>query len=110
MRARFVLGERTLSAPRRSCYHHPSYRVCKSSMDPTLRILSVARGDTPADCVLTGGRVVNTFTGEIERADIAIADGRIAGVGERYAGVRRIDLAGAYVAPGLIDAHVHIES
>src|SRR3954452_22083834 len=74
------------------------------------RLLSVARGDAPAECVLAGGRVINTFTGEIEQADIAIVDGRIAGVGQGYAGVRRVDLRGAYVAPGLIDAHVHIES
>src|SRR3954447_6637841 len=74
------------------------------------RLLSVARGDAPADCVLAGGRVVNTFTGEIEQADIALVHGRIAGVGHGYAGERRIDLRGAYVAPGLIDAHVHIES
>jgi adenine deaminase len=74
------------------------------------RLLSVARGDAPADCVLAGGRVINTFTGEIEQADVAIAGGRIAGVGQGYEGVRRIDLRGAYVAPGLIDAHVHIES
>src|SRR5436190_10985186 len=74
------------------------------------RLLSVARGDAPADCVLAGGRVVNTFTREIEDADIALADGRIAGVGHGYSSGRRIDLGGAYVAPGLIDAHVHIES
>src|SRR5260221_410310 len=49
-------------------------------------------------------------TGEIERADIAIADGRIAGVGLGYEGLERIDLRGAYLSPGLIDAHVHIES
>src|SRR5688572_17143417 len=79
-------------------------------MDPPSRLLSVARGDVPADCVLGGGRVVNTFTGEVEEADIAIAGGMIAGIGYGYAGATRIDLRGSYVAPGLIDAHVHIES
>ncbi len=73
-------------------------------------LLSVARGDTPADLVLTGGRVVNVFTGEIENADIAIRGDRIAGVGADYNGHQRMDLAGSFVAPGLIDAHVHIES
>jgi adenine deaminase len=75
------------------------------------RLLAVARGDTPADCVLGNGRVINTFTGEIEGpTDIAIAEGRIAGIGSGYPGTQRIDLRGACVAPGLIDAHVHIES
>ena len=80
-------------------------------MDHLPRLLAVARGDAPADLVLSGAKVVNTFTGEIEQCvDVAIADGRIAGVGTGYAGTERIDLRGAYLAPGLIDAHVHIES
>ncbi len=79
-------------------------------MDAIPRLLSVARGERPADHVLRNGRIVNTFTGEIEQADIAIAEGRIAGIGTGYQGVDETDLAGAYVAPGLIDAHVHIES
>ena len=74
------------------------------------RLLSVARGDTPADLVLKRGRVLNVFTGDVETADVAVVDGTIAGVGDGYRGVEEIDLAGAYVAPGLIDAHVHIES
>jgi adenine deaminase len=79
-------------------------------MDSTSRLLSVARGDTPADCVLAGGQVINVFTGEIESADIAIADGRIAGIGSGYSGRETIDLRGAFVSPGFIDAHVHLES
>ena len=74
------------------------------------RLISVARGRAPADCVLTGGRIINVFSGDIESADIAIADGTIAGVGSGYVGIRRIDLGGSFVAPGFIDAHVHIES
>ena len=74
------------------------------------RLLPVSRGDAPADCVLTGGHIVNVYTGEIEQADIAIVDGVIAGIGNGYEGIKRIDLKGSYVAPGLIDAHVHIES
>ncbi|HEX8322582.1 MAG TPA: adenine deaminase [Tepidisphaeraceae bacterium] len=74
------------------------------------RLLSVARGDTPADLVLRHARVVNVFSGEIEAGDIAVVDGLIAGVGDGYAGREEVDLGGAYVAPGLIDAHVHIES
>ncbi len=73
-------------------------------------LLAVARGERPADLVLRNGRIVNVFSGEIEDADIAIAGGRIAGIGPGYAGHEEVDLARRYVAPGLIDAHVHIES
>src|SRR5437762_12146968 len=73
-------------------------------------LLAVARGDTPADLVLRNGRIVNVFSGEIEAGDIAIAGDRIAGVGTDYRGKEDIDLHGAFIAPGLIDAHVHIES
>src|SRR4051812_32914462 len=73
-------------------------------------LLAVARGDTPADLLLKSGRIVNVFSGEIEAADIAIVGDRIAGVGPGYHGKSHIDLDGAFVAPGLIDAHVHIES
>lgn len=73
-------------------------------------LLAVARGDEPADLLLRGGRVINVFSGAIEAADIAIVDGRIAGLGAGYSARETVDLGGAYVAPGLIDAHVHIES
>jgi adenine deaminase len=73
-------------------------------------LLAVARGEKRADRLLRNGRMVNVFSGEIEEVDIAIAGDRIAGIGSGYTAVEAVDLAGAYVAPGLIDAHVHIES
>ncbi|MCS7178115.1 MAG: adenine deaminase [Anaerolineae bacterium] len=74
------------------------------------RFLAVARGDEPAELILKNGRVINVFTGEIVEADVAIADGRIVGVGSGVQGHQEMDLGGRYVCPGLIDAHVHIES
>jgi adenine deaminase len=73
-------------------------------------ILAVARGDEPADLLLRGARLVNVLSGEVHTTDIAIAEGLIAGVGEGYKGREEIDLGGLFVAPGFIDAHVHIES
>ncbi|HKC19602.1 MAG TPA: adenine deaminase [Candidatus Dormibacteraeota bacterium] len=73
------------------------------------RRLAVARGDEPADLVLTGGKVFSVFTREWLELDVAIADGFIAGLGT-YEGRKKIDVSGAYVVPGFIDAHVHIES
>src|SRR5688572_33309498 len=74
------------------------------------QLLSVARGDTPADLVLKNASIVNVFSGEIEQADVAIFGDRIAGVGAGYRGNVEHELGGMYVAPGLIDAHVHIDS
>lgn len=73
-------------------------------------LLAVARGDQPADLLLRNCQLVNVYSGSIETTDIAIHGERIAGIGPGYQAKTVIDLAGAYVAPGLIDAHVHIES
>lgn len=73
-------------------------------------IISVARGDQPADLLLRNARLINVFSGRIEPADIAIAAARIAGLGPGYRASAELDLGGAYVAPGFIDAHVHVES
>ena len=78
-------------------------------MSDLARRLAVARGDEPADVVISGGSVLSVFTREWLRADVAIADGWIAGVGD-YRGRETIDATGRWVVPGLIDAHVHIES
>lgn len=73
------------------------------------RLIAVARGERPADLTLRGGRVANVFTGELLREDVAIAGDRIAGLG-RYAGRVVEDVTGCVIAPGLVDAHFHLES
>lgn len=73
-------------------------------------LISVARGQSPADLLLANARVVNTFSGEVEQGSIAVCGDRIAGVGDYTLGKEVIDLAGKYVAPALIDGHVHPES
>jgi len=73
-------------------------------------LISVARGKTPADLLLKNARIVNTFIGEIEQADVAIYGGRIAGVGDYGKAKEFIDLQGKFLAPGLINGHTHIES
>jgi adenine deaminase len=73
------------------------------------RRVAVARGDEPADLVVRGGTVLSVFTREWLRADVAIADGFVAGVGD-YEGHETIDATGQFVVPGFIDAHMHIES
>ena len=77
---------------------------------PTPRWMAVARGDEPADVVVAGGRVLSVFTREWLEADVAIVDGHVVGVAPGYHGAERIDASGAWVTPGLIDAHMHLES
>jgi adenine deaminase len=73
-------------------------------------LISVARGEIPADLLLKNARIVNTFIGEIEQADVAIYGDRIAGVGDYDKAKEIIDLQGGFLAPGLINGHTHIES
>jgi adenine deaminase len=73
-------------------------------------LISVARGEIPADLLLKNARIVNTFIGEIEQANVAIYGDRIAGVGDYNKAKEIIDLQGGFVAPGLINGHTHIES
>ncbi len=73
-------------------------------------IIPYALGRKPAHLLIKNARVLNVFTGEIERTNIAVFRKRIAGLGDYEDGERVIDLGGMYVVPGLIDAHLHIES
>jgi adenine deaminase len=76
-------------------------------------LLAVARGDAPAEIVLRGGQLVNVMSGEVYPAEVALYNGRIAGVSTTpgtYVGNSELDLNGEYIAPGFIDGHVHIES
>ena len=74
------------------------------------RLIAVARGDEPADLVLANARVVNVFNGEIERGNVAIAAGYVAGVGDYRSAGEVTDLGGRYLAPGFINGHTHLES
>ncbi len=73
------------------------------------QIIDAAIGRKKAEIVLKNGRFVNVFTGEISEGDIAIEGGKIVGFG-KYEGETEYDIAGKIAVPGLIDAHVHIES
>jgi adenine deaminase len=80
-------------------------------MTPALSdIIAVARGKSPADLVLANARIVNVFNGDIENGNVAVYDGKIAGIGDYDKARTVIDLDGRYLAPGLINGHTHIES
>lgn len=62
-----------------------------------------------SELVLKNANIVNVFSHEIVKADVAIQKGIIVGIGS-YDGIKNIDLNGKYITPGFIDPHVHIES
>ena len=75
------------------------------------RRIRVARGLEPGDLLLCNGQIVNVFTGQIEPGHVVMADGWIAGVGPYdWQAAERVELDGRPVVPGLIDAHMHLES
>jgi adenine deaminase len=74
------------------------------------KLISVARGETPADLLFKNARIVNTFIGETEQANVAICGDRIAGIGDYDGAKETIDLQGQFLAPGFINGHTHIES
>lgn len=82
----------------------------------TRSLVDVAMGRLPADLVIRDGQWVSVQTGEIiPHSDIAVKDGRIAYVGSDAAhtigpDTQIIEAAGRYLVPGLLDAHMHVES
>ncbi len=74
------------------------------------RRIRAARKDIPSDLVLKNAKIVNVFSGKIQEKDVAICDGVIVGLGSDYHGENERDFKGKYLAPGLIDGHLHIES
>lgn len=91
-------------------------KFCKMPLWECSRDLSaVALGTKKAETVIRNARLINVCTAEIqENMDVAIHSGRIALVGDASACIgpdtKIIDAEGQYIAPGLLDGHIHIES
>ena len=71
--------------------------------------IKVASGEGKVDLLIKNGRVVDVFSGQIEKKDVALFDGFVIGFGD-YEAREVIDVKGDFLCPGLIDGHVHIES
>src|SRR5882724_10741871 len=71
--------------------------------------LRVARGEEPAELLFKNARLVNVLSAEIHETNVAVDDGRVIGFGD-YEAKETVDIAGAYLAPSLIDGHFHVES
>ncbi len=84
----------------------------------TRSLAAVAMGQTAPDLVITGARVLSTYTERIHpRRELWIKGGRIAAVKpagafkkSKLGGAKIYDARGGILAPGLVDPHVHIES
>ena len=91
-------------------------KFCKKPLWECSRDLSaVALGAKSAETVIRNARLVNVCTAEIqENTDVAIHSGRIALVGDASACIgpdtKIIDAEGQYIAPGMLDGHIHVES
>ena len=73
-------------------------------------LIRVAKGEIPADLLIKNTQVVNVFSGKIFTADVAITEKYIAGIGDYQTGKQIIDAKNLYLIPGLMDAHIHLES
>jgi len=72
-------------------------------------LIDAARGITPADAVFKNATIFDPFTCSWDERTLAVKDGIILGTGD-YQGKKEYNVSGKYIVPGLIDAHVHIES
>ncbi|HZC21096.1 MAG TPA: amidohydrolase family protein, partial [Nitrososphaeraceae archaeon] len=85
------------------------------SISDLKRRIDLATGQKKAELVVKNANLVNVFSGEIHRSDIAIADGIFVGCGpteeyREYEAQNFIDAQGRFMCPGLIDGHIHLES
>jgi adenine deaminase len=85
-----------------------------TSADVRRHLLEVAVGHAPADLLVTGSDVVNVYTGEVVRWDVAVAGGRVAAVGEDLTALagpatEHLDARGKVLVPGFLDGHTHLD-
>lgn len=74
-------------------------------------LIDAATGRRIADLVIKNCRIVNVLSGEIHAGSVAVFDGKIIGMGAaEYDGAEVFDADGKFLAPGFIDAHIHVES
>lgn len=85
-------------------------KAAHGGTDRLKRSIDAARGLTRPDLVIRNARFLDVFAGAFRDGDVAVHDGLIVGVLDPYEGVETLDAKGAFLVPGFIDAHVHVES
>jgi adenine deaminase len=88
----------------------PTYKSHFSSKNQLQSIIKTAQNIQKPDLVIKNGSFLDVFNGRFVKGDVAIHQGYIVGIAENYNGKKEIDAKKAYIVPGFIDAHVHIES
>ena len=84
--------------------------ACPAGLETAMKHrINMAAGSEPADILITNARVVDVFSGLVRQDSVAIGDGVFLGFGQREAR-EVVDAQGAYLLPGFIDAHIHLES
>lgn len=73
-------------------------------------LIDSAMGRRKADLKIVNGKVVDVYNAALAECEVVISEGRIVALGEDYEAERVLDARGAYIAPGFIDSHIHIES
>ncbi len=71
--------------------------------------LEVSQKNKKADLVIKNGRIVDVYQKRTLEGNLAVHNGKIVGIGD-YEGIQEIDAKGCYIAPGLMDSHIHLES
>jgi len=91
---------------------HSKEKSTKQTKAQMKHILDVATARQEADLCITGAHILDVYNKEWFSADLLIADGIICGYAKSGEGKAKevVDAKGKYLAPGFIDAHVHIES
>ncbi|WP_350335658.1 adenine deaminase C-terminal domain-containing protein [Coralliovum pocilloporae] len=76
-------------------------------------LIRAGHGDIKADLVITNGHLINVASSEIYPAEVAIKSGHIVAVGDvehcKGPDTQYHDAEGRYLAPGMIDGHLHVE-
>ncbi|HEY5630732.1 MAG TPA: adenine deaminase, partial [Nitrososphaeraceae archaeon] len=85
------------------------------SIENLKRKIDLATGQKKVDLVVKNANIVNVFSGEIHKGNVAIADGIFVGFGQteeymEYHAQSVIDVQGKFMCPGLVDGHIHLES
>lgn len=81
----------------------------KMELTKKKELIACSLGKTEPDLVLKNCTIADVFTETFYGGDIAVKGGIIAGIGS-YSAANETDLSGKVVAPGFIDAHMHLES
>ena len=72
-------------------------------------LVKAARGKIPVDVLFKNARLVNVFSGKIEKTGVAVHKGVVVGFGS-YKAKKTVDIKNHYIVPGLVEGHIHTES